>query len=150
VIKDRLDKDIKTALLSGDKQRALVLRGLKSSILYEEVAQKVRDAGLDDQAIALILQREAKKRQESADLYEKGGSPDRAQAELAEKAIIQEYLPRQLDEAAIKTVIEAVIADVGDSSPAAMGKIIAGVKQKTAGAADGAVIARLVKERISQ
>ncbi len=150
MIKDRLDQAIKKALLSGDKQRALVLRGLKSAILYEEVAQKVRETGLDDAGITLILQREAKKRQESADLYVQGGNQERAEAELAEKAIIQEYLPAQLDDAAIQAVIEEVITEVGDSSPAAMGRIIGGVKQKTAGAADGAVIARLVKERLSQ
>ena len=150
MIKGRLDQDIKTALLGGDKQRALVLRGLKSSILYEEVAQKVREAGLGDEAIIMLLQKEAKKRQESADLYEKGGSSDRVKAELEEKAIIQEYLPKQLDETAIGNVIEEVIKELGDSSPAAMGKIIGGVKQKTAGAADGAVIARLVKARLSQ
>jgi len=149
-IKDRLEQDIKAALLSGDKQRALVLRGLKSAILYEEVAQKIRDTGLDDEGITLILQREAKKRQESADLYVQGGNQERADAELAEKAIIQEYLPQQLDEAAINSVIDEVIQEVGDSSMASMGKIIGGVKQKTAGAADGAVIARLVKEKLSQ
>jgi uncharacterized protein YqeY len=148
VIKDRLDADIKTALLGGDKQRALVLRGLKSAILYEEVAQKVRDSGLSDEAIVTLFQKEAKKRQESADLYKQGGNQERADAELTEKAMIQEYLPAQLDEAAINAAIDAVIQEVGDSSPAAMGRIIGGVKQKTAGAADGAMIARLVKARL--
>jgi uncharacterized protein len=148
VIKDRLDADLKTALLAGNKQKVLVLRGLKSSILYEEVAQKARETGLTDETITALLQREAKKRQESADLYTQGGSPERATAELEEKAIIQEYLPAQLDEASISAAIEAVINEVGDSSPAAMGKIIGGVKQKTAGAADGATIARLVKARL--
>ena len=150
MIKDRLDQDIKTALLSGDKQRVLVLRGLKSSILYEEVAQKVREAGLSDDAIIALFQREAKKRQESADLYTQGNSPERVKAELEEKAIIQEYLPAQLDEAAIAQAIEEVITEVGSATPADMGKIIGGVKAKTAGAADGSVIARLVKERIAQ
>ncbi len=150
MIKDRLDQDIKKALLSGDKQRALVLRGLKSAILYEEVAQKVRDTGLNDEAIITLFQREAKKRQESADLYKQGGSEERVKAELEEKAIIQEYLPAQLDEAAINAAIEEVIKELGDSSPAATGKIIGGVKQKVGGAADGAVIAGLVKARLDR
>jgi uncharacterized protein YqeY len=150
VIKDRLDQDIKKALLSGDKQRALVLRGLKSAILYEEVAQKVRETGLTDEAIIALFQREAKKRQESADLYKQGGSDERVKAELEEKAIIQEYLPAQLDDAAISEAIEKAITTVGDSSPAAMGKIIGAVKQQLGGAADGSTIARLVKERLAQ
>jgi uncharacterized protein YqeY len=149
VIKDRLETDIKTALLSGDKQRVLVLRGLKSSILYEEVALKVRETGLSDEAIIALFQREAKKRQESADLYKQGGSEDRVTAELQEKAIIQEYLPAQLDEVAISAAIEKAITEVGDSSPAAVGKLIGAVKAQLGGAADGSTIARLVKERLA-
>lgn len=149
MIKQKLDQDIKAALLSGDKQKVLVLRGLKSAILYEEVAQKIRDTGLADEAIIGLFQREVKKRQESAALYIQGGSQERADAELAEKAIIEEYLPAQLDEVAIKTAVEAAVAELGDD-PSAMGKIIGAVKQKTAGAADGATIARLVKERLGK
>lgn len=148
MLKRRIEQDLKTALLAGDKQRATVLRGLKSAILYVEVAKGLREQGLPDEEIITLLYKEAKKRQESADLYAKGGSEDRQTTELAEKAIIEEYLPKQLDETEIAAVIDTVIADLGITSSQAMGQVIGAVKQRTAGATDGALIARLVKERL--
>jgi hypothetical protein len=146
--KDRINKDIKTALLGGDKARAEVLRGLKSAILYVEVAKGLRDTGLPESEILTVLAKEAKKRQESADLYTQGGNAERASAELSEKAIIEEYLPTQLSEDAINAVLDEIVAETGAVTKETMGKTIGALKQKTEGAADGAVIARLVKERI--
>ncbi|HKR82181.1 MAG TPA: GatB/YqeY domain-containing protein [Candidatus Saccharimonadales bacterium] len=147
-LKQQLEQDLKTALLAGDKDRARVLRGIKSVILYAEVAKGAREQGLPDEEIIALLSKEAKKRQESADLYAKGGSADRQEAELAEKVIIEAYLPKQLDEAEVLKVIDEIITGLENTGPVAMGQVIGAVKQKTAGAADGAVIARLVKERL--
>ena len=147
-IKEKLEQDLKAALLGGDKERASVLRGLKSAILYEEVAQGARDSGLPDDKVQAILAKEAKKRQESADAYQKGGNEDRAAAELAEKGIIATYLPKQLSELETKQLIDEVAAEQGGVSKETMGAIIAGVKQRAGGAADGATVARLVKERL--
>lgn len=147
--KDRITADLKTALLSGDKKRAEVLRGLKSAVLYEEVAKGIRDSGLPEDDILRILSKEAKKRQESADLYVQGGNQEKADAELSEKKIIEEYLPTQLSEDDIKSLVDAVVAEQGPDAKVTketMGATIAAVKQKSQGAADGAVIARLVKE----
>lgn len=148
--KQRLTADLKTALLSGNKERAEVLRAMKSAVLYEEVAKGIRDSGLPDDDILRILSKEAKKRQESADLYVQGGNQERADAELAEKKIIEEYLPAQLSEADISALLDAIVAEQGPVSKETMGAIIAAVKQRSQGAADGAVIARLVKERLTQ
>lgn len=148
MLKQRLDEDLKAALLSGDKQRATTLRTLKSVILYEEVAKGVRDSGLSDEEIVAVLSKEAKKRQESADLYDKGGSADRAAAERTEKVIIEEYLPQQLSDAELIEVIEGVITAIGVSGPQAMGQVIGQVKQKVGASADGSRIAQLVKERL--
>ncbi|HEX3568055.1 MAG TPA: GatB/YqeY domain-containing protein [Candidatus Saccharimonadales bacterium] len=149
MLKQQLEQDLKAALLAGDRERATTLRGLKSVILYAEVAKGVRDQGLGDDEIIALFAKEAKKRQESADLYTQGGSEERATAELAEKRIIEGYLPKQLSEDEIRQLIEDAIAEIGDSSMRAMGSTISLVKQKSGGAADGAVIARLVKERLS-
>ncbi len=135
-------------MLSADKESTSVLRSLKSAILYEEVAKGVRDTGLPEDDVLRILSKEAKKRQESADLYVQGGNQDRADAELAEKKIIEQYLPAQLSEDDIRALIDAVVAEQGPVSKETMGATIAAVKQKSEGAADGAVIARLVKDRI--
>jgi len=148
MLKQQIEQDLKTALLSGDKERATTLRGLKSVILYAEVAKGIRESGLPDDEIIGLFAKEAKKRQESAELYEKGGSPERRDAELAEKAIIEAYLPKQMTADEIKAVIEDVITETGANSMQAMGQVIGAVKQKTSGAADGAVIAALVKERL--
>jgi uncharacterized protein len=149
MLKQQLDQDLKAAMLSGDSQTVSVIRGLKSAILYAEVATGSRDTGLDDQAITQVLSKEAKKRQESADLFTQGNSPDRAQAELAEKAIIEKYLPKQLSESEVAAIVDKVIAAAGDVGPQDMGRLIGEVRTQTHGAADGAMIARLVKERLA-
>ena len=150
MLKQQLEQDLKTALLAGDKDRVTVLRGLKSVILYAEVAKGVRAEGLSDAEIIPLLAKEAKKRQESADLYVQGGSPERASTELAEKTIIETYLPKQLSEDDLKKLIDEVVADLGATTPQAMGQVIGAVKQKTVGSADGALIARLVKEKLQR
>ncbi len=148
-MQEQLDKDIKVAMLAGDKIRTEVLRGLKNALQYEAVAQNAADRHLSDEQIQKVLAREAKKRQEAADLYSRGGSAEREQAELAEKKIIEEYLPDQLDEVAILALVKAEIASAGSPTLADMGKIIGTVKQKAGAGADGATIARLVKENLS-
>lgn len=149
-LKERIDQDLKRAMLAGDKTLVTTLRGLKSAILYVEVAKGVRESGgLSDAEITDILAKESKKRQESADLYKQGGDDVRADAELAEKQVIDAYLPEQMSEDELKAVIDQVIQETGAADAKAMGQVIGQVKQRTAGQADGAVIARLVKERLA-
>lgn len=148
-MQDRLEGDLKNAMLGGDKVRVEVIRGLKNAIQYEAVAQNASDKKLNDEQIQKVLAREAKKRQEAADIYQKAGEAERANAELAEKKIIEEYLPDQLDEAAILSLVKEQIAAAGTPSTADMGKIIGAVKQKAGAGADGATVARLVKENLS-
>lgn len=149
MLEQKIEQDLKAALLHGDHARVSVLRGLKSALLYEKVAQGKRDTGLTDDEIVVVLSKEAKKRQESADLYVQGGSQERAEAELAEKVIIEEYLPAQLSEEELATIIEQTVEELEATDIKAMGSVVGAVKKKTAGAADGAVIARLVKEKLS-
>lgn len=148
MIKDQLTQDLKQALLEGDKVKATVLRGLKSAIGYAEVAAGKRDEGLADKEVTSILQKEAKKRQESADLYAKAGDQTRTDQELAEKRIIEVYLPAQLSEAEIAAHVDAVITELGVTDNKALGQVIGAVKARTHGAADGAIIARITKERL--
>jgi len=148
MLKARIDQELKKALLAGDKLLPTTLRGLKSVILYEEVAKGVREQGLSDDEIIALLSKEAKKRQESADLYRQGGNEEKAAAELAEKKVIEAYLPSQLSDEELSKLVDETIAELGVSDPSAMGQVIGAVKQKTAGQADGARIAQLVKERL--
>ncbi len=148
MLKQRIEQDLKQALLAGDKARVTTLRGLKSVILDAEIAKGVRATGLDDKSIVVLLSKEAKKRQESADIYQKGGYKDRANLELAEKAIIEKYLPKQLSDAELVRVVDEVVGEANASGLQAMGQVIGRVKQKVAGQADGARIADLVKQRL--
>lgn len=148
MLEDKLDQDIKSALLAGDKFRVTTLRQLKATLLNAKVAQNKRDVGLEDSELQAIFSKEAKQRQESADLYLKGGDKNRADAELEEKAIIETYLPKPLSEDEITLAIDEVIKNKG-SDISQMGQIIGAVKQKLGASADGSVIARLTKERLS-
>lgn len=151
MLEDKLNQDLKQALLARDSFAVGTLRGLKSALLYAKVAEGLpRDESTPDAVFIAVLQKEAKKRQESADLYEQGGNEDKAHAELAEKAIIGRYLPAQLDEARLRALIEETIAEVGGADQRAMGQIISKVREKTAGAADGSLVAQLVKERLQK
>lgn len=149
MLEQKIEQDLKVALLSSDRVRVSVLRGLKSALLYEKVAKGKRDTGLTDDEVIAVLTKEAKKRQESADLYKQGKSEERAEAELAEKAIIEEYLPPQLSEEELAKIVEQTINELGAADIKAMGSVVGAVKGKTAGAADGAIIARLVRDRLA-
>lgn len=148
-MQDKIDSDLKAAMLAGDKAKAETLRGLKSAIWNETIAQSAQDQGLNDEQIQKVLAREAKKRQEAADLYKQGGNSERAEAELAEKTIIKQYLPEQASEAEIEAAVAEAIATTGASSPADMGKVIGAVRAKLGATADGATIARITKEKLS-
>lgn len=136
-------------MLAGDALLVECLRGLKSAILYAEVAAGKREEGLNDDEIEALFAKEAKKRQESADLYIQGGSKERADKELAEKSIIERYLPQQLSSQEIESVIDDVIAETGAMGIQAMGRVIGEVKKRCGNTADGSIIATLVKEKLS-
>jgi hypothetical protein len=148
-IKQQLDNDIKTAMLAGDKVLVTTLRGLKAAILNIEVAEGLRSQGLSDEAVTVLFQKEAKKRQESADLFGQGGNVEKQQAELLEKRIITNYLPTQLTEDEIVSVVNGVIDELDVSGMQAMGQVMGVVKAKLGGRADSALVAKIVKEKLS-
>jgi uncharacterized protein YqeY len=149
VIKQKLQDDVKAAMLAGDSLRLETLRGLKSVILYAEVAAGKREEGLTDDEILALFSKEAKKRQESAELYIQGGAQEKADKELAEKAIIEAYLPAQLSEAELAAIIDEVLNEVKPAGLQQMGQVIGQVKSKVGNTADGSLIAKLVKEKLS-
>lgn len=148
-LKQRITDDLKAALLGGDRFVADTLRNLKAAILNEEVAQNKRDEGLDDTAIEQIIAREVKKRNESIKLYAQGGREDLAENEQKEIDVISGYLPEQLGEDEVKAIVEAAVVQLGAAGMADMGKVIGVVKSKVGNTADGALVAKLVKEALS-
>lgn len=147
-IKEQIEADLKQAMLGGDKVLTETLRGIKSAILNVEVAENKRDTGLADDEVTAILQKEAKKRQESAELFKQGGNDEKSAAEHAEKAVIEKYLPAQLSDEDLTQLIDAVIGETNATGQQAMGQVIGLVKQRSNGQADGGRIATLVKGRL--
>ncbi len=147
-LKSKLENDLKAALLGGDRFKGDVLRNFKAAILNEEVATGARDTGLADEEIEKLLAREVKKRAESASLYDQAGRPELADNERRESQILATYLPTQLSEDEIKSVIAKKTAELGLSGPAAMGQLIGAVKKELGTSADGATVAKLVREAL--
>lgn len=146
---EQIQNDMKAALLGGDRFVGDTLRGLKAAILNEEVAQGKRDEGLSDSEIEQIVAREVKKRHESVKLYEANGRPELAEPEKKEIAVLEKYLPVQLSEAELITIInEQITALSADMSK--MGQVIGAVKAKVGTSADGATVASLVKRQLSK
>ncbi len=148
-LKDQINNDLKAALLGGDRFAGNVLRGLKAVILDEEVAQNKRDEGLDDGVVEQLIAREVKKRNESAVIYDGASRPELADNERAEAKIISNYLPQQLSEDELKVIINRLISEMGADSAAAMGQVIGAVKKEVGNSADGATVAKLVKDALN-
>ncbi len=148
MLKADIDKDLKVAMLSGDKRLVEVLRGLKSAILYKEVADNKRAEGLNDDEIVSVLKKEVKSRKDAIALYEQAGEKERVANESYQLEVINNYTPEEMSETAVEKIVQEVIKKL-DISPTAqdMGKIIGAVKQ-AAPNADGAVIAKYVKNSI--
>jgi uncharacterized protein len=147
-MKDRLMADLKSAMLSGDKERVSVLQMIKSAILNVEIEQNAREQGLSDEQIVTVLSKEAKKREEAAGMYEQAGDKERSSKERAEAKIIAEYLPAQMDDEELKKIIAAAVAEVQPDGMKDMGKVIGMVKQHVGNQADGSRIAAFVKDQL--
>lgn len=149
-IKQDISADIKAAMLAGDKELVGVLRTIKSTILYAEVEAGAREEGLEEKDVVTLLQKEAKKRKESAEMYKQGGDEDRSAKELKEAEIIEKYLPAQMSDQELNALIDQAIEEVDDVFPQALGKVISRVREMSQGQADGSRIAKAVKERLAK
>jgi uncharacterized protein YqeY len=141
-----LDSELKTALLSGDRAKVEVIKSLKNALQYEAVKLRASIADLTDSQMADVLSRESKKRQEAAEIYKKSGEEQRANTELAEKVIIDRYLPEKLNDEQISEVVKEEISKLEDPSPKDLGIVIHAVKQRLQTTAEGSTIARITKE----
>ena len=151
-LKDTIQNDMKAALLSGESGDRFVgdtLRNLKAAILDEEVKQNKREEGLSDEDVEKVIAREVKKRNESMAVYEQNGRPELAETERKEAAVLAKYLPEQLSEDEIRAIVVAKVAELGASGPQAMGQVIGALKQQLGNTADGATLARIVKETLA-
>lgn len=145
---DTISADIKAAMLAKDRVRLEALRGIKKEFLEAKTA-KGADGTLTDEAATRVLVKMAKQRRESAAIYKEQNRPELAEGELAEVAVIEEYLPKQLTEEELTAELKKIIAEVGATDAKMMGKVMGVASKALAGRADGRAISAKVKELLS-
>lgn len=146
---DKISADIKSAMLAKDKVKLEALRGIKKEFLEAKTA-KGADGQLSDDAATKILVKMVKQRRESARIYEEQNRPELAAGELAEVAVIEEYLPKQLSDEELTAELKKIVEQTGAKSPAEMGKVMGVATKALAGRADGRAISAKVKELLGQ
>ncbi|MCH5241854.1 MAG: GatB/YqeY domain-containing protein [Muribaculaceae bacterium] len=146
---DQVSEDIKKAMLARDKVRLEALRGVKKEFLEAKTA-KGANGELTDEAATKILVKMVKQRKESANIYQENNRPELAENELAEAAVIEEYLPKQLTEEELTAALKEIITESGAEGPKDMGKVMGIATKKLAGKAEGKAISAKVKELLGQ
>lgn len=141
---NQIDADIKAAMLAKDRVRLQALRGIKKEFIECKTAPG-SNGELTDEAATKILVKMAKQRRESARIYQEQNRPELADTELAEVAVIEQYLPKALSEDELMDELRKIIAATGASSPADMGKVMGAATKALAGRADGRAISAAVK-----
>lgn len=142
---DKISADIKSAMLAKDKVRLEALRGIKKEFLEAKTA-KGGDGSLSDDTATKILVKMVKQRRESARIYQEQNRPELAESELAEVAVIEGYLPKQLSDEELTAELQKIITEVGATSAKEMGKVMGIASKALAGKADGRAISAKVKE----
>ncbi|MEA4974207.1 MAG: GatB/YqeY domain-containing protein [Paludibacter sp.] len=146
---NQISEDIKKAMLARDKVALEALRGIKKEFLEAKTA-KGGDGTLPDEQAVKILQKMVKQRKESARIFTEQKRQDLADNELAEVAVIEQYLPAQMSDAELETIIAAIIAEVGAAGPQDMGKVMGVATRQLAGKAEGRAISEKVKELLGR
>ena len=140
-LKERITDDMKAAMRSGEKERLGTIRMITAAIKQREVDERIQ---LDDTQVLAVLDKMIKQRRESITQFEAGGRADLVAKESAELSVLQAYLPAQLADAEIESLIRAAIASTGATSMKDMGKVMATVKPQVQGRTDmGALSARI-------
>lgn len=142
---DTISEEIKKAMLAKDRVRLEALRGIKKEFLEAKTA-KGADGTLTDETATKVLVKMAKQRRESAAIYTEQNRPELAETELAEAAVIDEFLPKQLSEEELTAELRKIIDEVGATDAKMMGKVMGVATKALAGRADGRAISAKVKE----
>lgn len=144
---ERINDDIKTAMKSREKEKLAALRDIKSKLLME--ATSGSGQAIDEATENKIILKLYKQRMDTHQLYVEQNRQDLADDELFQAKIIESYMPKMMDEGAIRTAVKNTINDLGATGPQDMGKVMGTLTKKLAGKADGKLIASIVKEELS-
>lgn len=146
---DKVSEDIKKAMLARDKVRLEALRGAKKEFLEAKTA-KGANGELSDENATKIIVKMVKQRKESAKIYQENSRQELADNELAEAAVLEEYLPKQLSAEELDNKLKAIIAETGATGPREMGKVMGVASKRLAGRAEGRAISEAVKKLLNQ
>lgn len=149
-LKEQITLDLKTAMKAGDAVRRDTLRLIDSAIKNVEIEKNKREVGLTEEEILEVLGRAVKQRQDSVRQFEAGGRPDLAEKEKVELEIIVPYLPAQLSQAEIETVVAEILANSENSTLADLGKIMGQAMAQLKGKADGNLVREAVKRQLEK
>lgn len=144
-IEEKINADVKASMLAKDAKRLEAVRAMKSVILYLKTSAE----GLTEDSAIKAIQKEVKKRKETADVYNQQGRADLAEVETAQALIMEEYLPKQMSEDEIKTGLITIISETGATGIADLGKVMGAANKAFAGKADNKIVSTLVKELLS-
>jgi hypothetical protein len=147
-LEERINQDIKAAMMAKDKVRLEALRAIKSAIQLAKTEGEHKDT-LTPEMEMKILQKQYKQRKDSVEQYSQAGRQELADKELAEAAVIEEYLPKMLTEDELKEELKKIIEEVGAKSPSDMGKVMGVATKKLAGKAEGKAMAEMVKKLLA-
>lgn len=144
-MREQFTEMMKAAMKSGDKPRLATVRMIMAALKDKDIESRTTGKPLGNEEILALLQKLIKSRQESAEIYAKAGRPELEAQERGEIAIISEFLPKQMSEDEVKTVISAAIAETGAASMKDMGKVVASLRAKYAGQMDFGKASGIVK-----
>lgn len=147
-LEERINQDIKAAMMAKDKVRLEALRAVKSAILLAKTDGEHKDS-LSADVEMKILQKQVKQRKDAAEQYIQAGRKELADKELAEASVIEEYLPNMLSADELKAELQKIIAELGAKAPSDMGKVMGVASKALAGKAEGKAIADMVKHLLA-
>ncbi len=148
-LEQKIMADLKTAMLAKDEAGLRGLRAIKAAIILAKTSEGA-GGELKEEDETKLLQKLVKQRKDSLEIYQQQNRPDLAKKEEEEIAIIEKFLPKQLDEATLKAALTKIIAETGASSPADIGKVMGLATKQLAGQADGKTISAVAKELLSK
>ena len=150
MLRERFTAEMKEAMKAGDKLKLATVRLVQAALKDRDIEARGlgREPIAEDDILAL-LQKMIKQRQESAEIYDRGGRPELAEGERGEAAIIAAYLPQQMDEAAMRAAVAAAVAETGAAGPKDMGRVIGALKGRYAGRMDFGRVSGLVKAALA-
>mgnify|MGYP001589839879 CR=1 FL=1 len=149
MLKQKLQEELKQAMLARDVLKTSVLRMLKSAITYYEIQKGGAGYEATDEDVLQVIQKEARQRRDSSEEFKKANRPELAEKENKELEMLQVYLPKQMSEDQIRAVVKQTINEIGATSVADIGKVMGALMPKVKGKADMSLVSKFVKEQLA-